>query len=64
MAKPLRSARVRWSKGLSVTKTIPEFGLLVNPLRAAIALMVSLADTLIGPVYIVDEVVGMLPSVV
>jgi hypothetical protein len=36
----------------------------VKPLNTAIALMVSLEDTVIGPEYGVDEVVGALPSVV
>lgn len=34
--------------------------LLTNPLSTAIALMVSFSDTVIGPVYRVDEVVGVL----
>jgi len=39
-------------------------GLLVNPGRVAMALMVSVEATLIGPEYRLDEVVGVLPSVV
>jgi len=31
-APPLWSARLRWSKGLSVANTMPEFELLVKPL--------------------------------
>jgi hypothetical protein len=40
--------------------------LVVSPLAAAIALIVSVVvvDTVIAPVYFVEEVVGALPSVV
>jgi hypothetical protein len=40
--------------------------LLVSPLTAAIALTVSAAvvESAIAPVYLVDDVVGVLPSVV
>jgi hypothetical protein len=40
--------------------------LLVSPLAAAIALMVSaaVADSAIAPAYLVEDVVGVLPSLV
>ena len=38
--------------------------LLVSPIAIAVALMVSLALTLIGTVYLVDESVGAVPLVV
>ena len=38
--------------------------LLVNPLATAMALSVSLLLTAIGPVYVVDPVVGVVPLVV
>src|SRR5215469_16014721 len=38
--------------------------LLMNPLATAIASIVSVLLTVIGPVYFVDEVVGVVPFVV
>ena len=38
--------------------------LLLNPVAAAMALIVVLTATVIAPVYWVDDVVGVLPSVV
>jgi hypothetical protein len=36
----------------------------MNPVAVAMALIVSVADTLIGPVYRVEPEVGILPSTV
>jgi hypothetical protein len=36
----------------------------VNPLATAIASIVSVLLTVIGPAYFVDDVVGVVPSVV
>jgi hypothetical protein len=38
--------------------------LVVKPLAVAIALIVSVELTVIGPLYTVEDVVGVLPSVV
>ena len=38
--------------------------LVVYPLATAMAVMVSVEDTVIGPTYLVDAVVGVVPSVV
>ncbi len=39
-------------------------GLVVKPVATAIASIVSEADTVIGPVYFVEAVVGVVPLVV